>query len=204
MSGQHAVATAVLALLLMPLPARAQRPADTTRTSALCWTARPAPRCRVLLLTNLGVFVDLVQAGGSSSPRMTEDVGLMVNVSRRDAVGFSILVTSTTEGYLTAGGVLRYRRWTNAGNSWDVGLGARGAVRGSDQGAVTGLVRYNVGPYFALAVRPEIVRSDPGTGAGSGLRLSAGVETGSWPSVAVALLAGLIGGVVLIAHPPSF
>ena len=216
MPGHRIVAIAALAVLAAPLAARAQAPHDSARTEALCWTARQAPRCRVMLLTNLGVYADLVQAGGSSNPRLTEDAGLMVNVSPRDAVGVTVLFTATTEGYLSGGPTLHYRRWVNGVNAWDFALGVRGAVRGSDQGAVTGLIRYNFGPYFAVALRPEYVRSDPspgcrpvgpgggGCGAGGGLRLSAGFEIGSWPSVAVALVAGLIGGMVAITNPPRF
>ena len=214
MSPHRFIALAALALLGVPSAARAQPRADSVQTQGLCWTAQPAPHCRVLLLTNLGVSVDLVQAGGSSNPRLTEDAGLLVNVSPRDAVGVTILFTSTTEGYLSGGPTLHYRRWVSGGNAWDFALGVRGAVRGSDQGAVTGLIRYSIGPYFAVALRPEYVRSDPSAGcrtfgpggggcqAGGGLRLSAGIEIGSWPSVVVALAAVLVGGVVLLANPP--
>jgi hypothetical protein len=211
MSAHRIVAPAVLVCFGVPLAVPAQNLPDTVRTRPLCWTARSAPRCRVVLLTNFGVYADLVQAGGTSSARPVADVGLMVNVSRRDAVGVTLFVGSTAEGYLGAGPALRYRRWMSSGSSLDLAVGFRTAVRGSDQGAITGLVKLNVGPYFGVALRPEILRSDPpaacgiygvGCKAEQRLRLSAGFEFGSWTGVAVPVVGGLIGLVVAIANPP--
>ena len=211
MSAHRVVALTALTLLGAAFAARAQHAPDSARTSPVCWTARPAPRCRVVLLTNFGVYADLVQAGGTSSARPVADVGLMMNVSRRDAVGVTLFVGSTAEGYLGAGPALRYRRWMSWGSSLDLAAGFRTAVRGSDQGAITGLVKLNVGPYFGVALRPEILRSDPpaacgiygvGCKAEQRLRLSAGFEFGSWTGVAVPVVGGLIGLVVAIANPP--
>ncbi len=201
MSGQRTITAAVSALLLAPIAAPAQRPADTTRTSALCWTARPAPRCRVLLLTNFGVYADV-----PGNARLVGDVGLMINVSRHDALGASFYVTVDQDALSSTGAALRYRRWLTRSGSLELGVGARGAAH--DGGALMGLVKVNFGPFLGLAVRPQIVRvctwwgntCMAGGKSTSNLRVSFGVELGSWPGAAAPGLLGAIAGVVYAAR----
>jgi hypothetical protein len=205
MSGHRFIALPVLALLGAPLAARAQRAADSTRTRALCWTARPAPQCRVLLLTNFGAYADI-----PGNARLVEDVGLMVNVSARDAVGASFYVTVDQDGLFSTGPALRYRRWLTGRRSLELGAGARGAAR--DGGAVMGLVKFNFGPYLGVAVRPEIVRVCDWWGGAcmaggrrtSNFRVSLGVEIGSWPGAVVPAAGGFVGLIALLANPPHF
>ena len=190
MSATRLIALAALALVGAPRAAPAQPAADSTHTGALCWTAQPKPRCSVLLLTNTGLY---------TGPRYVGDLGLMVNVNPRDAVGASFFLTGDGNRF-TVGPSLRYRRWTSEGGALDLALGVRGAIRSVDHGAVIGLIKYNFGPYFGLAIRPEIPMNcgdhcEPG--------LSVGFEIGSWPGALAPVVGGLIGLVALVANPPK-
>jgi hypothetical protein len=204
MSDRFFVALATLALVGAPLAARAQARADSARTHPVCWTARPEPRCHVLLLTNVGAYVDFPHSGGADTPRLAWDLGLMVNIGRRDAVGATFFGTSDMHGRISRGPALRYRRWLSLNNSVELAVGARSALNTVDRGAVTGLIKYNIGPYFGLGLRPEIVQAcRPPTaleyetcgGTVSRARLSAGLEIGSRPGAAVVVVAGVIGAV---------
>jgi len=193
MSAHRVVALTALTLSGLPLSARAQNPPDTGRTRPTCWTARPAPRCRTLVLTEFGAYLD----ASSGAARFLGNAGLMINVSRRDAVGASVLVD--LGGVAGIGPELRYRRWTSGGNALDLAFGARGPIAGVDHGAVIGLVKYSFGPYFGLTLRPELVRRETPPNVwpvtqpvkGWGVGLSLGVEIGSWPGAAAAAVFGL-------------
>lgn len=201
-SGHRVIALSVLVLLGAPPVALAQPKPDSMRTRALCWTARPKPRCALLLLTNLGAYADI-----PGNARLVEDAGLMVNVSRRDAVGATVYVTMDQDALFARGAALRYRRWLTGLRSLEIGVGARGAAR--DGGAVMGLVKFNLGPYVGLAVRPAIVRvCDWWAGAcmgrrASNFRVSLGVEIGSWVGAVVPALGSVVGLVAVLAHPPN-
>ena len=189
MAARHVITLALVALRGVPVAAHAQRPPDSTRTHALCWTAQPKPRCSVLLLTNTGAY---------TGPRFVGDLGLMVNVNPRHAVGASLLVASDPSGLFTMGASVRYRRWMSDGGALDLAVGYRGAFRSTDQGAVMGLIKYNFGPYFGLALRPEILRNC----VMRCQHLSVGFEIGSWPGALAPVVGGLIGLVALVANPP--
>jgi hypothetical protein len=181
------------------------------RPAALCWTALPKARCTVLLLTNLGALAEF-GGGGSANARLSEDVGLMVNVSPREAVGATFFVTVDKDGLFSMGGALRYRRWLPGFNSLELAVGVRGATNTLDRGAVMGMVKYNIGPYLGLVARPEIAQrcvvsghwcSSTGAGTTTVLRVSAGVEVGSWPGAVVPVFGGLVGLIAFLASPPK-
>jgi len=202
---RHPFALTSLVLLGTSPVLRAQAVPDSAHPRALCWTARPAPRCRVLLLTNLGAYADVGSGGGA---RLSEDVGLMVNVSRQAAIGATYYLTMDETGLFTSGPAIRYRRWLSNGRSLDVAVGILAPAKSVDRGAVMGVIRYGVGPYLAFALRPEILRSCGydlcdlvGAGA-TRFRVLAGVEIGSWPGAAVPLAAGLVGLVAVLVNPP--
>ena len=204
MSSHRDIAVAALALLGTPVPARAQAQPDSAQTK-VCWTGLPAPRCRVVVLTDFGAYVDV----SSSAGRLFDDVGLMVNINGHQAVGASVLVDLNSEAGI--GPELRFRSWQSGGNALDFALGVRGPIAGVDHGAVIGLVRYGFGPYLALALRPQLVRREtppnvwPVTQpvSGWGLGLSIGVEIGSWPGAAAAAAVGLMKLGNFLSHGPS-
>jgi len=205
------VVLAVFGLFLVARnAASAQQPPDTTRARALCWTARPKARCTVLLLTNFGALTEF-GGGGSANARLSEDVGLMVNVGPHNAVGATFFVTVDKDGLFSMGPALRYRRWLPGFNSLELAAGVRGPTNTLDNGAVMGMVKYNIGPYLGLVVRPELAKrctvsghwcSSTGAGTTTVFRVSAGVEVGSWPGAVVPFVGGLIGLVAFIANPP--
>ena len=207
MSASHLIALAALAVLGAPLaPARAQLAADKGATHALCWTARPMPRCKVLLVTNFGAYADLGAGGGA---RLAEDAGVMINVARRHAVGVTYYFTMDETGLFSSGPAVRYRRWLSDARTLDVAIGILGPARNADRGALMGLIRYGMGPYLGFVLRPELVRGcawDQCQFAGAArvtkFRVSAGVEIGSWPGAAMPAAGGLIGLLAFLLNPP--
>ncbi len=193
MAGSRVIAFVGLTLLGAPLAARAQQRPDSTRTRSLCWTPRPAPRCRTVLVTNLGIDLSISPARGTNL-LVTEDVGLLVNVSPRSAVGATLSAAVDYSDGFGVGVTLRYRRWTGAGSALDVGIGAGSA---GDQGqAVWGLIKYNLGSLLGFALRPEVVGGRP--------RVSAGIEFGSWPGLVVPALVFGAAAISWASSPPHW
>jgi hypothetical protein len=144
----------------------AQQPA------ALCFQARPATQCRAFLVTEFGAYYRLDEPYGKERRYvLTGDLGVMVNLDDRNAVGVS--------GYLSAHGAVqypgefypdlgggitaRYRRWL--GSDWRIDLSAGGPIPGADR--VLGTVRFPSAvlelkgtwrDYFGAAVRWEPTR----------------------------------------------
>jgi hypothetical protein len=211
MSAHRGITFMALGLLAAPLAARAQARPDSAHRAALCWTAHPAPRCRVLLVTNFGLYADVVRPSGAHKGRLVEHVGLMANIGRRNAVGASFFATVDVDGVVSFGPELRYRHWMGEETALDLAVGARGPVAGVDHGAVIGVIKYDFSPYVAFALRPELVRRETPAGVwpvthpvtGWGLGLSFGFEVGSWPGAVAPFVGGLVGLVEFLAHPPS-
>lgn len=208
MSAGRAIALAALTLLAAPLSAPAQAAHDAAGIPGLCWAARPAPACKVLLITNFGAYLDYPKELGVNERRLEGELGLMVNVAPRDAVGATFVVLTDKNGRGSEGLELRYRRWLGARSSVELAAGYRGGADLIDNGAVIGMVKYNFGPYFGVVVRPELLRSCPELLASlcarpgpatSHLRVSVGFELGSWPGVAAAALVGIVAEVVSAA-----
>ena len=135
------------------------------------------------------------------------DVGAMVNVSGRSAIGGTL-----TAGFIVddpgrpsvLGATARYRRWLSSGVSADAGVGvlrmpvgvavqhSYGVVRESvERPAVAADVRLGFGDLFALTGRAMIANDGRGRTHDA---LFAGVSTGSSLTAAVtAVYAGLVG-----------
>ncbi len=136
----------------------------THDTGGVSFRAHPLSDCRVFFLTNAGGYLKL-SASSSNPPSGTQsnlraiwDWGVMVNISRRDAIGASWFVT-WDEDDVTTGPVVRYRRWFERGRSLDVAVGTpiTGAEGELETGSVLGLIKYNFVDWFGVAVRPEYV-----------------------------------------------
>jgi len=208
MSRQVVMPLSALALLAAPLAAQTQAAPDSAHPVALCWTARPAPRCAALLVTNFGAYGDLGSGGGA---RIAEDAGVMINVARRHAIGVTYYATMDETGLFSSGPAVRYRRWLSAARTLDVAIGILGPSKYVDRGALMGLIRYGVGPYLGLVLRPELVRGCaydrcgvPGVATITRFRVSAGVEIGGWPGAAVPIVGSLIGAIAVLVNPPHF
>jgi hypothetical protein len=134
-------------VILALRPASAQPPAaptggDARTADAFCWRGRPLARCRAFLLVELsaprhlaGTRIDPgVAEHGSGHPRwdqalasqFTYDIGMMVNVGERSAVGGTLTAGIAGEDpgrELVVGATGRYRRWLGPVMAADVGAG---------------------------------------------------------------------------------
>ena len=163
----------------------------------------------MLLLTNFGVYLDYPKENGVNERRLEEELGLMVNVAPRAALGATLLILTDKNGRSSTGLALRYRHWLGASRSVEAAVGYRGGADLIDRGAVVGMVKYNFGPYVGVVVRPELLNSCPQGWGGlcarpdpaSRLRIAVGVELGSWLGVAVPAVFGLVAAVVSAATP---
>lgn len=208
MPAHRVIALTVFTVLATPLAARAQTAPDTAfGVHGLCWM-RPAPACGTLLLTNFGVYQDYPQDNSVNGTRLEWDLGLMANVTRRDAVGGSLFFLTDRNGRFSEGLALRYRRWLGGENSVEAAVGVRGGAELIDKGAMVAMIKYNFGPKFGVVLRPELLFSCPQYGgvcartdASSRLRVAVGVELGSWLGVASSAALGLVAAVVSAAMP---
>lgn len=179
---------------------------------AFCRTARPADECRTFLLVEGGAYLLL---GGSRYERMDFDgsrdrerhltghvgleVGAMANVSRRNALGATLLVGADANGERVAlkG---RWRRWTSPGTAVDLGAGALFARRaearppgesGNDHVPVHGVtadVSLGFTEWVSASVRGELLWDEDGQAASG---VYTGVKLGPRPT-AVAAAAPLV------------
>jgi hypothetical protein len=192
--------------------ALAAQPAPLPRP--LCWRAAPKASCSVVILTSFGLYA----IGGSRETatgfdpvtgqptgvgrqvsvggRATGDWGLLFNVGRRDAIGFSLLGSIESRKYgheSELAAFVRYRRWFGNTRSLDLALGMPVILRNGDAlRSPYGLVKFNLSNRLGVALRPEVRRSYVFTTApphkGSTLFLSAGVEIGEKPGFVLSAL----------------
>ena len=204
-------ATALFSGALAAQPAPPPRP--------LCWRAAPKATCKVVILTSFGLYA----IGGSRETpgwdpvtgqptgvvrqvsvgaRATGDWGLLFNVGRRDAVGFSVFGSIESRKYghdSELAAFVRYRRWFGNTRSLDLALGMPLILRNADAlRSPYGLVKLNLNNHLGVALRPELRRTYVLTTAPphkkSNLFLSAGVEIGEKPGCVLSAL-----GAVLLA-----
>jgi len=217
----------VLSFATLPQPLAAQL---APGPRPLCWQAAPKASCRVIILTNFGLYAvggsrervtgfdpATGQPTGFSRPvqvggRATGDWGLLLNVGQRNAVGVSLFGSAETRqdgDEFELGAFVRYRRWFGTQRSLDLGLGMPLTLRGGALRSPYGLVKFNLDHRWGVALRPELRRSysfstAPPINTRSTLFLSAGVELGHWPGFALSSLGGAILGIVtLIAFANS-
>jgi hypothetical protein len=166
---------------------------------------RPLPYCKVFFLPNAGVYVVLSKMNAYETRwRGVVDLGVMVNVAKRDAIGASWFFLADDDGF-TTGPALRYRRWFKQERSLDLAVGT--PIANSEEvetGSVFGLIKYNPVHWFGAAVRPEYVRRpefDPTTNTshtkGSG-RVYAGVEFSGLAGLALSAAGVLIAAALII------
>lgn len=201
----RAPAATVLAVLSFPFALAGQ--------DSFCFRGRPRPACSAFAVTTFGSYV--VVAGRTSRDtrlRAVADWGLMFNVSDRDAIGASVLL-SLDEAGLAAGPTVRYRRWVPPARSFEVGVGIPVATGEEVQrGSVFGLVRWSMNSWFAVAARPEVLRGltyvcGPSVCVPehrSRARLSVGAEFGEVPGVVLTGASGVAALLILVAILTSY
>ena len=238
--GAAARCSAGIVALLAVRAAAAQSTAQSTaasstaaverRPDALCWRGRPLARCRAFLLFEfsaprhmLGSRLDpIVTRNGYGHPRWDQglasqfvyDVGAMVNVDARSAVGGTIetgMIVDDPSDRLVLGVTGRYRRWLTRQVSADAGAGLLrmpvGVVETEPYGmrrvsvqrpALMGELRLGFGDLVAVSSRAMFANDGRGHTHGA---LFLGASVGSTVTAAVtgatALLVGrafLLGG----------
>jgi hypothetical protein len=134
----------------------------------------------------------------------------MVNFLSNSALGGSWYIFGQDGENFSTGPVLRWRRWFGPTQSLDVAVGTplySGDRESFDLGSVLGLVKYNPVPWFGVAVRPELVRSNvyncteadcPPPVRRTRPRLYLGSEFGELPGLGLGVAAGIAVGMVLI------
>ena len=153
----------------LPLPAIEQLEAQVARTSADtasggCWAARPADRCRSYPITE---FKAMFRVAPERHFAIESDLGWMLNVGRRSAVGvvgyvaLDVSALSLDEGGVRLGGMARYRRWLGAASNVEIGLG--GVLTGQESGsdlkpAPSVTLDLNPSPYVGLFGRMDGAR----------------------------------------------
>lgn len=153
--------------------------AQSTATGT-CW--RGNDTCHFIILTEFGGYSDGI----------TTDLGTLVNLSSKDALGLSLHFSALGDAFQPSfGPMLRYRRWIGHQESLDFGLGLPILKDPSFAPSVYGLVKWNPTYWFGLSLRPEI-RREPGK---QKFRMSAGVEVDSKPGVVVTLIVGALVGI---------
>jgi hypothetical protein len=184
--------SALLFIAVLSAPLRAQD-SGSTGDSTCIW-ARPLPTCRVVLLTNAGVYLNPAPAWGESQLRAIADWGLIVNSGRHDAVGASWFVMLDADEFST-GPVLRYRRWFSERRSLDLTVGTPVSTGGDLMvGSVLGMIKYNPEDWVGFALRPELVRRRYSTSG----RVYAGAEVGSSPGLTLTIGGGIVMGLLAI------
>ena len=93
--------------------------ADSARHAAVCWRARPFPRCQWLVVTEFGMSSSSRDAYG---PRADVALGLMRNVGPRAGIGAAFLF-SDDESHHRSGFIVRYRRWLDPSVALEIGAG---------------------------------------------------------------------------------
>ena len=194
---------AALLSLLTPLAALGQA---TGPSPTPCFRARPLPRCRVVLLTNAGGYLNLAgPTNGESRVRGIADWGFIVNTSPRDGFGASWFV-KLDQDEISTGPVVRYRRWFSDQRSLDLTVGTPIAGDELRAGSILAMIKYNPEHWAGVALRPEYVRRITFTctptcaqrTVASG-RMFAGVEVGWYPGLTVTIGGGVVVGLLIIA-----
>ncbi len=161
-------------------------------TRPFCWTAHPAPTCRLFLVTNVGGY-GTTSGGLDKGGHLVADWGVMVNASRYDALGISYYGSIRQRDLnAEAGWVLRYRRWTGAGSSLEAGIAlVESSPFTGGERRIGGMLKFSPAPWVGFAVR------------NSGRATLLGVDLGALPGLILTLVAVPVLGAVGVANSAS-
>lgn len=187
-----------------PAPAGTPAPAITSNADHPSMYPRPLPACKVFFLPNAGVYFSITNKNaGETRWRGVVEPGVMVNVTKRDAIGGSWFFIADDDGF-TTGPAIRYRRWFARERSLELSAGTPvGSSEDVQTGSIYGLIKYNPVHWFGIAVRPEYVRrpeySDSTYSTGSSGRVFAGVEFSGMPGLALASAGVVVAAALIVA-----
>lgn len=195
----------VLAAALAPATGSAQADAGVQQRG-FCWEGHPAERCRAFLVMEGSAHA--VIAGSTYSrqgfrgettrsrhlaPHVALDVGVMRNVSSRDAAGAVLQLGGDANG-IRLGLKGRYRRWTSPRTAVDVSGGmlvarraepyAPGERRGNYHLPVTGVtadLSLGLTQWAGVSVRGDLLFDEDGERSSG---LYGGIKLGTRPTLA--------------------
>jgi len=158
----------------------------------LCFRARPKPACSAFLLTNFGYYLVLGRNQSGGPPlRGVLDYGFMINITTGDAIGASVFASLGWDAF-GVGPAARYRRWIPPSGSFEVAVGTSlVSFPNMETSSVLGLVKWSPNHWFAVAVRPELVRPPVYSEVQSRGRVSLGMEVGSVPGLVLTAASGV-------------
>lgn len=187
--------------------AQIERP-DPERS--FCWTGRPAESCRAFLVAEGNAYAAL--AGSTyqrtaysgpdtrsrhMAPHIAWEVGAMLNVSPRDAVGATLLAGGDANGERVALKA-RYRRWMGPRAALDVSSGALFARRAEPHAdpdqpgnvhvpvtGITGDVSLGLTDWAGVSIRGDLLFDRDGERASA---LYGGLKLGTRPAAVATVL----------------
>jgi hypothetical protein len=128
-----------------------------------CFAPHPWPQCRSHWITEAGLTVRLDPHPGTESAAATLELGHMVNLSSRSALGASVFL----RGGEPVGGIgfrPRYRRWLSNSVSLDVAPGIVFKTLSSQftlqAPTLSGQIGLNLGSGLALTGQVDVIRYD--------------------------------------------
>lgn len=216
---------AALACIAMHAPAAPAQIEPAPSPRGFCWTARPLESCRTFLVAEGGAYVALASTRYTRrgfdrevtrSMHLTGhagwEVGVMRNVSSRDAVGAAVLAGADANGERIAVKG-RYRRWMSPGSAMDVGAGLMFARRaepypdpdtpGNLHVPVTGLtadVALGLTDWAGVSVRGDLLVDEDGERATA---VYGGVKLGTRPALVATVLPLVLGAIGFLVFAGS-
>jgi hypothetical protein len=167
-------------------------------TGGSCFMARPAPRCDSTWFFQYGA--SRYMGGGENAGGdyiWSADLGYMINISRRSAVGGSFFGAVGEYGEW-AGLKVRYRRWLSGAFSVDLALGAA-PLTSEHIGRTIWVAEAGINAGDLLSVTAglhTLHRYHPYTGQSSKLAPTIGLRVGSYPAVLMTALTLVAGAIV--------
>lgn len=214
-----------IACVALHAPAPAAQIETGRSERAFCLVGRPLESCRTFLVAEGGAYMAVASSRFTRTGHQGErtrsmhltghagwEVGMMKNVTPRDAVGAAVMAGGDANGERIAlkG---RYRRWMSRGEAMDVGAGlmfARRAEPHPDPATpgnlhvpvlgVTGDVAWGLTDWAQLSVRGDLLYDQagkPATGLYGGLKL------GTRPALVVTVLPLVLAGVAFLVVGPG-
>lgn len=219
------VVALALACAAMHAPAAPSQVEPEPSPRGFCWTARPLEVCRTFFVAEAGAYTALASTRytrrgfdgrTTRSMHLTGhvgwEVGVMRNVSSRDAVGAALLAGGDANGERIAVKG-RYRRWMPGNAAMDMGAGvmfARAAQAYEDPQAegnlhvpvagLTGDVALGLTDWVGVSVRGDLLVDKDGEPANA---VYGGVKLGTRPGIVATVLPLVLGVVAYLVFAGS-
>ncbi len=186
-----------------------------------CLRPQPSPACHTFLITEVGLqyrvnSISYDRFPFESREYFTSDLGLMINLCGRYALGFGNFIGVSLDGHFRGGLKLRAKRWLGAQKSVDL---SAGPLLWDDDGSLaipsfTVDVSYHMNRWLAMTFLIEYLRTktrsyrdyhedqlvlvaDPGV---SDVAFHLGVKAGSTPGLVANAAAATAGAVFFLLY----